>query len=197
MIFSQANPIAMGLVAAGWIATQLGLGWRYGTLRGARGAKPAGRDALSIFFFLIQSASVGLAFWGPIILRGEIAGRESQIEIASVAVLVLGALTLFFSALITLGANFALVAQVREEGRLITSGPYALVRNPIYLAYLILLAATCLGFGHARNLVYVIPVYLIGAALRILREERVLREHFGADYDTYAARVKRLIPFIW
>jgi protein-S-isoprenylcysteine O-methyltransferase Ste14 len=197
MIFSQANPIAMGLVTAGWIATQVGLGWRYSTLRRARGTRPAGRDPLSFLFFLIQSASVGAAFWGPVLLRGEIAGGESQIEIISVAALIVAALLLFFSALFSLGTNFALQAQVRAEGRLVTSGPYALVRNPIYLAYFILLVATCLGFGHIRNLLYAVPVYLVGAALRILREERVLREHFGAAYDTYAACVKRLIPFIW
>ncbi|MFO1186586.1 MAG: isoprenylcysteine carboxylmethyltransferase family protein [Alphaproteobacteria bacterium] len=97
----------------------------------------------------------------------------------------------------SLGLNFSAQAQVREEGHLVTSGPYAIVRNPIYLSYFLLLIASGLALGHLRQLAIGAAVYLAGAAPRILIEERVLREHFGAAYDDYAARVKRLIPFVW
>jgi protein-S-isoprenylcysteine O-methyltransferase Ste14 len=196
-MFAQANPLAMIMVVAAWIGTQLGLVLHYRVLARQNAKAPAQRDPVSILFFVIQSASIFFAFSGPIIIETDRTSRQAQIEVGVVAGLVLAAMIIFISAIRTLGANFALVAQVRNDGQLVTSGPFALVRNPIYLAYLILLIATCLAYGHVRNLVYAVPVYLLGAALRILREERVLRAHFGAAYDDYARRIKRLIPFIW
>ncbi len=54
-----------------------------------------------------------------------------------------------------------------------------------------------LAVGHPFNLLLGVPIYIFGTALRIGPEERLLRERYGAQYDTYAARVKRLIPFVW
>jgi protein-S-isoprenylcysteine O-methyltransferase Ste14 len=197
MFFSLANPIGMAIVVAGWVITQTALSIRYSTLPKAGASQPQNRDLLSILFFVVQSASVFAAFWGVIRFEDDAFGPTGQIEIAIVVALVLAGLGFFVSALVTLGRNFAAVAQVQSDGNLVTSGPYAIVRNPIYLGYFLLLLATPLAFGHLRNLWLAVPLYLLGAVPRILVEERVLRAHFGAAYDAYAARVKRLIPLVW
>ena len=197
MLFSLANPIGMTIVVAGWVITQAALSIRYSTLPKGGASQLQNRDLLSILFFVVQSASVFAAFWGAIRFEDNALSETGQIEIAVVGALVLAGLGIFVSAIITLGQNFAAVAQVKSDGSLVTRGPYAIVRNPIYLGYFLLLVATPLAFGHVHNLWIAVPLYLLGAVPRILVEERVLRGHFGAAYDAYAARVKRLIPLVW
>jgi len=197
MLFANANPVAMVLVAGGWLITQIGLGMRYGAHRAGGVAAPAKRDPLSFLYFIVMSAALGVAFWGPVHVTPDYLSERGRIEIGIVGALVALGVGFFVTALIMLGRNFALHAQVRGDGELITSGPYAVVRNPIYLGYFLILLATPMAFGHAQSLLIAVPLYLVGGALRILREESVLRAHFGAAYEEYAARVKRLIPFIW
>jgi protein-S-isoprenylcysteine O-methyltransferase Ste14 len=93
--------------------------------------------------------------------------------------------------------NWAVVAQTRSDHELVRGGPFALMRNPIYVAIGGMMAATALGLGHGWNLVAAIPVYLIGTMMRVVVEEKLLRETFGAPYEEYRRRVKRFIPFIW
>ncbi len=197
MLFSMANPICMSIAVGGWIVTQIALSIRYSTLPKGGTNQPQNRDLLSILFFVVQSASVVAAFWGSIRVEDNAFSETGQIEIAVVGALVLVGLGFFLSAIIVLGQNFAAVAQVKSDGNLVTRGPYAVVRNPIYLGYFLILVATPLAFGHLQNLAIAIPLYLLGAIPRVLLEERVLRAHFGAAYDSYASRVNRLIPFVW
>ena len=77
--------------------------------------------------------------------------------------------------------------------RLVTSGPYALCRNPMYLGHLI--------FSLGLVLVFRSPVALALAALRavyfgrrVARDEERLLQRFGDDYRAYQARVKRWLP---
>jgi protein-S-isoprenylcysteine O-methyltransferase Ste14 len=79
--------------------------------------------------------------------------------------------------------------------RLVTTGPYAWCRNPMYLGHLIFLLGLALTFRSELALGFLI----FSAAwfhLRVQRDERRLRELFGAEYEAYAARVKRWIPFL-
>ena len=197
MLFSVANPVCMSIAVGGWIITQIALTMRYSTLAKGGTNQPQNRDLLSILFFVVQSASVFAAFWGSIRIEDNAFSETGQIEIVVVGALVLAGLGFFLSAIITLGQNFAAVAQVKSDGNLVTRGPYGIVRNPIYLGYFLILVATPLAFGHLQNLAIAVALYLLGAVPRILLEERVLRAHFGATYDSYAARVNRLIPFVW
>ncbi|GEP10147.1 methyltransferase family protein [Methylobacterium gnaphalii] len=85
----------------------------------------------------------------------------------------------------------------RERGHaLITSGPYAYVRHPMYAGALIMFASTSLLLGSWWALA-LLPVFLALFGVRTGLEERTLRT--GLDgYDTYTARVRyRLIPGIW
>jgi protein-S-isoprenylcysteine O-methyltransferase Ste14 len=146
---------------------------------------------------LAQSLAIAIVYVGSPRVSSEFGNAPSLIEASAVTLLVAGALLLNMSALKTLGANFAIIARVREGGTLVTQGPYSFIRNPIYLCYFLLLIAAALAFGHPLNLLIAAPLYLVGTALRIAPEERLLGERFGAEYATYTARVKRLVPYIW
>jgi protein-S-isoprenylcysteine O-methyltransferase Ste14 len=85
----------------------------------------------------------------------------------------------------------------KERGQtVITIGPYAIVRHPLYFGALFYVAATSLVLGSWRGLTTV-PLVAFAFAIRIRVEEKALREGLQG-YGDYARRVRwRLIPFIW
>ena len=84
---------------------------------------------------------------------------------------------------------------IRKNELLVTYGPYAVVRNPLYLgSFFIGLGATILTSRLLAVLLYLLlflPVYL----RVIVKEEAFLRERFGEEAEQYFSRVPRLIPF--
>lgn len=85
----------------------------------------------------------------------------------------------------------------RKEGhKVVDTGPYGLVRHPIYTGLLAAALATMLvkGSGHA---ILGFAMLVIGYWMKARLEERFLREQLGAvDYDAYANRVPMLVPFL-
>lgn len=86
--------------------------------------------------------------------------------------------------------------KIETEQRVISTGPYRIVRHPMYSAALILFLATPLALGSAWGLIVSVP--LIGVLLaRLMHEERYLSGRL-AGYNTYCQEVSyRLVPFIW
>jgi len=78
----------------------------------------------------------------------------------------------------------------------ISTGPYATVRHPLYAALLILLPANALLLGSWYGLA-ASAVLLAGLVLRTAMEDRELHRNL-AGYEEYAARIRyRLIPLVW
>jgi protein-S-isoprenylcysteine O-methyltransferase Ste14 len=92
-----------------------------------------------------------------------------------------------------LGHRFSGLVAIQPGHTLATSGIYGVIRNPSYLGVLI----NSLGWGLAfrSGIGVLLTVLMIPPILaRIRAEERLLRTHFGAEYDAYSARTSRLIP---
>lgn len=96
-----------------------------------------------------------------------------------------------------LGPNWSVTLEVRENHSLVTRGIYRRIRHPMYLAFLVFALGQALVLPNwiAGPSYFVTFALLI--ALRLGPEERMMREQFGADYDAYAARTKRLVPGVW
>ena len=95
-----------------------------------------------------------------------------------------------------IGRNWSAIVTLKQDHELVTSGPYALVRHPIYTGLLFGFLGSAIALGQWRGLLAVAIVYL--ALLRKYKlEERWMRERFGIAYDAYRARVKALVPFIF
>jgi len=94
----------------------------------------------------------------------------------------------------TLGKQWTYEARVIEGNELITQGPYAVVRNPIYLGMFGLMVATGLVFTTWWVLLIAVTAFLIGNQVRIRAEENLLRETFGSRFDDYARRVPAFFP---
>ena len=94
-----------------------------------------------------------------------------------------------------LGRNWSAIVTVKKDHELITSGPYALVRHPIYTGLLLGFAGSALALGQWRGIVA--TAIVLASLWRKLRlEERWMRARFGPAYDEYARRVKALVPFV-
>ena len=91
--------------------------------------------------------------------------------------------------------NFNIVPHPVEKGTLITSGPYRLIRHPMYAS--IFLMAFGLLAAQPNYLKFCITIILIaGLVVKMLYEETLLCEHHP-NYRAYMLKTKRVIPFIW
>jgi protein-S-isoprenylcysteine O-methyltransferase Ste14 len=96
-----------------------------------------------------------------------------------------------------LGTNWSITLEVREKHQLVTHGIYRRVRHPMYMALFLYSVGQALALPNwVAGPSYLVAFGLL-FALRLGPEERMMREEFGADYDAYVARTKRLVPGIW
>ncbi len=88
------------------------------------------------------------------------------------------------------------VVKIQPGQRTIDTGPYAIVRHPMYASALFLLVGMPLLLGSWLGLVFT-AVFVVALAWRTVHEERMLRAELSG-YDVYAERVRsRIIPFVW
>ncbi|KAG1873577.1 hypothetical protein DFJ58DRAFT_903574 [Suillus subalutaceus] len=118
----------------------------------------------------------------------------------------------------TLGRYFTFLLSVRHDHRLITTGPYGIVRHPSYTGMMML----CLGIiilhgsrnswlrasGVSARIPGVLPVVIAGTSLctavnfalflRVKREDRMMHSAFGEEWEAWARKVKyRIIPGVY
>lgn len=121
--------------------------------------------------------------------------RAGEIALAAVAVALAHTSWLFcFWAIRTLGKQWTYAARVIKGHELITQGPYAVVRNPIYLGMFGAILATGLVFSRWWTLLAAVVFFLVGNRIRIRAEEQILHETFGAQFEEYARRVPAFLP---
>ena len=87
--------------------------------------------------------------------------------------------------------------EVEEKQKLISTGPYALVRHPMYSFFLVLTIALGIGLGSYWALLVLALSIPIGLHFRIVYEEKLLMEELEG-YNEYCEKVRsRVIPYIW
>ena len=117
-------------------------------------------------------------------------------------------LTFWTGAAVTLaGLGFAVWARIhlgkfwsgaitlKEGHRLIRSGPYQIVRNPIYTGILTGVTGTAIALGKVCGLA-ALAILLAVYSWKIRREERLLAGEFGEEYAAYRREVPALVPFM-
>ncbi len=173
------------VVAAVWIVF-----WVYWLVTAARAKQSVGRRRTRI---------CGLTVAVPIfvilrLLGGGSLAVHSWVLAGVGAALVAAGLGLAVWARIHLGRNWGMPMTQRAEPELVTSGPYRLVRHPIYSGLLLAILGTTL----VRNLFGLLFVLAAGAffvySARV--EERNLAATFPSTYPAYKSRTKMLIPFV-
>jgi protein-S-isoprenylcysteine O-methyltransferase Ste14 len=90
----------------------------------------------------------------------------------------------------------AATIEVATEQKLVTTGPYAFIRHPMYFGALVMLIGVPLALGSYWGLLTVIPMTLV-LVWRLVEEEKILAKDL-VGYTEYQALVsQRLLPFIW
>jgi protein-S-isoprenylcysteine O-methyltransferase Ste14 len=156
----------------------------------------AKRSRLSTVGIALQGVGFGSTGFGPIHVALPWSAPSSIICSLLVALLGGSAVAIFIAATRAMGKNWSVVARTRSDHQLVRSGPFAVVRHPIYLALLLYLLSFGIAFGHFRQLAIALPLYLAGATIRIRVEETLLRAQFGEEHARYARDVPAFIPFI-
>ena len=95
-----------------------------------------------------------------------------------------------------IGTNWSATVTIKEGHELVTTGPYAIVRHPIYTGLLLALVGTALAIAEWRAIL-AIAFALVSFVRKLRVEERWMREHFGESYRAYCQRTDALVPFVW
>ncbi len=97
----------------------------------------------------------------------------------------------------TLGRFFTFQLTVRTGQRVVDRGPYRVVRHPSYSGMLLASLGAAVALANWLSLFILTVPYVAATVRRIGIEEQMLREGLGADYDSFAATRKRLVPGVW
>lgn len=142
----------------------------------------------------LQCAGFAVVAIGPVQATLDPLGTLAVAQGIGVAATMAQAVMLFVGATRAMGRNWSLFARTRGDHALVTAGPFAVVRHPIYVALFFALIALAIALGHASGMLIGVPLFALGTWLRVQEEERLLRAAFGGQYDAYASAVKRFIP---
>lgn len=93
-----------------------------------------------------------------------------------------------------LGRNWGIPMSQKENPELVTSGPYGLIRHPIYSGIILAMFGSVLGL----SLLWLLPLVLFTAYFiySARREEALMCRQFPAAYPAYMKRTKMLVPFL-
>jgi protein-S-isoprenylcysteine O-methyltransferase Ste14 len=94
---------------------------------------------------------------------------------------------------VTIAGNWSGTVTLKQGHELVQSGPYAMVRHPIYTGLILALAGTALATDAPRGWLAVVIV-AASFARKLRTEEAFMRAAFGAAYHEYAAMVPALLP---
>lgn len=98
---------------------------------------------------------------------------------------------------LTLGRNWSgLVMGVKEGHELVQTGPYAIVRHPIYAGILLVIVGTALTFGTLASYLGLVAA-AAALAVRVHLEEELMSAQFREGHEAYRRRTKKLVPFVW
>jgi protein-S-isoprenylcysteine O-methyltransferase Ste14 len=179
------------VLSIGWVVFWIGWLVAAVTAKASRGSLASfaalriGVMILLIFFFLFRlNRDVGEhpGVSGPVL-----AGIGLAVWVAGLAIAVWARLYI--------GRNWGMPMTRRAEPELVTTGPYRLIRHPIYTGIILALVGTALAISPLGLIA--VAVLAVFFAFSATREERFLTEEFPSAYPPYKARTKMLIPFVF
>jgi len=154
------------------------------------------QDPWSRLGILVQASSV-LVTWAlprPLFTPLNLPPPVSLVAPAVAAILAVGSVWFSRAALTTLGRQWSLVAGVTADHRLITDGPYSVIRHPLYTCFFGLTLATAITWSQPAAIPVIVVLFWLGVWIRVRTEERILRDTFGAEFERYAREVGAFFP---
>ena len=95
-----------------------------------------------------------------------------------------------------LGRNWSRSVTIKQGHELITTGPYAVVRHPIYTGILVGFLGTAIALSQVRGLIAFALILLV-FWIKLRMEEQWMRSQFGETYANYAQQTAVLVPYLF
>jgi protein-S-isoprenylcysteine O-methyltransferase Ste14 len=95
-----------------------------------------------------------------------------------------------------LASNWSSSVTIKQGHELITSGPYALVRHPIYTGILTGFLGTAIALAQVRGIISLVLLFISFWA-KFRKEEEFMRSQFGETYAAYSHRTSALVPYLF
>ena len=95
-----------------------------------------------------------------------------------------------------LAGQLRIDAALGAEHTLVKSGPYAIVRNPIYTSMLLVLCAIAVVIAGWKLFAAALLLFIVGTEIRVRTEETLLAERFGEEFEDYKRNVGAYVPFM-
>ena len=149
------------------------------------------------WYVIVQTVLFALIAFGPawLDIRPELPGGVHAAALVIGGRLAGAGLLLALAGLLALGSNLSVLPHPKDDAELVESGPYRIVRHPIYSGLILGAVGWALLNASLLTLIYAALLFVF-FDIKSRREERWLRHKF-AGYAAYQARVSKLIPFIY
>jgi protein-S-isoprenylcysteine O-methyltransferase Ste14 len=141
-------------------------------------------------------AAFGLFFPSLLIFPGSSEASMALPLALSGCLLALAGAALVLGSRAELGPAWSFVPRADQGRGLVTTGPYRLVRHPIYLGLALLAMGQALAFGSWPALMIVLAGIVPTFAWRARAEEKLLSRTFGERYAVYRQRTKMILPYL-
>jgi protein-S-isoprenylcysteine O-methyltransferase Ste14 len=193
VVFNSIPEAVLFCVMASWLVFVLAFGLRKRPPKSSE----TKRDPTSFLGIALQGLGYGITWAIPRQYFTPIVAMPRALEFAlAIVTAAIAAVSVWLcaAAIRTLGKQWTYVARVVEGHKLITQGPYRIVRNPIYAGMFGMLVATGLAVGRWWVMLIAVILFWIGNSIRIRSEEKLLHETFGAEFEDYRRRVPAMFP---
>lgn len=114
----------------------------------------------------------------------------------ALGVFIFGLILRWYS-IIHLGRFFTTNVAIAADHRVVDSGPYRFIRHPSYTGALLMVLGFCVSFRNWASLLIIFAASVSATLWRIRIEEEALTGALGEQYQNYAQRTKRLVPFLY
>jgi protein-S-isoprenylcysteine O-methyltransferase Ste14 len=94
-----------------------------------------------------------------------------------------------------LGTNWSRSVTIKQDHELITTGPYARVRHPIYTGILTGLLGTAIALSQVRGFI-ALALFFLAFWIKLRMEEQWMRSQFGETYAAYVHQTAALVPYL-
>jgi protein-S-isoprenylcysteine O-methyltransferase Ste14 len=191
--------MAEGLVIVLRAATLLAFGvpmWLVGRRRRRAPSVRAGGSSGRRVPVVANATAFALFFPVLLILRGAGHGRVALLLALTGCLLAVVGGAVVLRSRTELGPAWSLAPTAHEASGLVTTGPYRLVRHPIYLGLSMLALGQALAFASWPAVVVLLAGIVPTFVWRAAAEEKVLTTTFGERYALYQARTKMIIPHV-
>jgi protein-S-isoprenylcysteine O-methyltransferase Ste14 len=176
-----------------WVAFFCSFAGGHLRVRHRRGRRPAKEKRVE----RDRSSDAGLALQLGAMMLGWLWRGPLRTDLLPAAIAIgVGSVALAWYAVFHLGRQWRIQAVVTEDHELITSGPYAWVRHPIYLAFLGMVASWSMATCPWPVCAAACGLFVVGTEIRVAAEDRLLERAFPKEAPSWKRNVAAYLPWV-